>query len=570
MTDRTDGNRTVGEVLVDLLARAGVDTVFGVAGSTIMPILDALEDDERVRYVGARHELSAAEMASGYARASARLGVVMTHVGPGASSCVTALAGAARDGVPLLLITGNEESQTLARQPYHDWDLRGVMSALTAFSYQITRPDELSHALRRALSEAVRGVTRPVHIDLPEDLALAPVDPGEAAAWLADIEPVLAGMAAAPAVPVSRPAPSTAEVTAAVELLAGAQAPLVVVGEAVRWSADSGAVFDRCEQLGVPYATTFGARGGVGDRPGYVGTVGRFGSKDTTALLGDADVVLALGAELSDVDTVRWRNPGPDARIIAVHVDAGKIDRRLPATIGVLADVDEFLRALVPVAGERGVTPPDAWRERAARVDRRNGPAGTPADADDPPLDALLIARAIEAAPDDWVVACDPGLGPLTLSAPAEFGGSRFLYAYGLGAMGFAVPSTIGAVHADGVAGGLAIVGDGSLFMSLSSLESVASLDVPVVVLVIDDGGFGSQRQKQREAYGRNVGVDYANPDIAAIAAAMGIEASWIHSPEDVQALCDSLPGRTRGAVAVVRRARDHQGTWYEGSVRRR
>lgn len=569
MRDDTGGIRTVGEILVDLLARAGVDTVFGVAGSTIMPVLDALVDDDRVRYVGARYELSAAEMASGYARASARIGVVMTHVGPGATSCVTALAGAARDGVPLLLITGNEESQTLVRQPYHDWDLRGVMSSLTAFTYQISRPDELPHALRRALGEALRGVTRPVHIDLPEDIALARVDPEDATAWLADIEPVLAGVAGVPAVPISRPAPGSAEVTAAVELLAGANAPMVVVGEAMRWSADAGAIFDRCEQLGLPYATTFGARGGVGDRPGYVGTIGRFGSKDTTALLGDADVVLALGAELSDVDTVRWRNPAPTARIIAVHVDAGKIDRRLPATVGVLADVEEFLRAVIPVAEQKGVTTPEAWRGRAARVRRSNNAAGPDAN-DHPTLDALLVARAIEAAPDDWVVACDPGLGPLTLSRPANFGGSRFLYAFGLGAMGFAVPSTIGAVHADGVAGGLAIVGDGSLFMSLSSLESISSLGVPVVVLVLDDGGFGSQRKKQQEAYGRNAGVDYENPDIAAIAAAMGIEASWIESPDDVQALCDSLPGRTSGLVAVVRRAREQEGTWYEGSVRRR
>lgn len=569
MSDRTDGARTVGEVLVDMLARAGVDKVFGVAGSTIMPVLDALVDDDRLQYVGARYELSAAEMASGYARACARLGIVMTHVGPGATSCVTALAGAARDGVPLLLITGNEESQTLVRQPYHDWDLRGVMSSLTAFTHQITRPDELPHALRRALGEALRGVTRPVHIDLPEDVALALVDPKDVDAWLADIEPMLAGIAAAPAVPISRPAPSPAEVTAAVELLAGANAPLVVVGEAVRWSADGGAIFDQCEQLCLPYATTFGARGGVADRPGYVGTIGRFGSKDTTALLGDADVVLALGAELSDVDTVRWRNPGPGARIIAVHVDAGKIDRRLPVTVGVLADVEEFLRVVIPVAEEKGVATSDAWQERAADVRRSNTAAG-PVYNDDPPLDALLVARTIEAAPDDWVIACDPGLGPLTLSAPADFGGSRFLYPYGLGAMGFAVPSTIGAVHADGIAGGLAIVGDGSLFMSLSSLESISSLGVPVVVLVLDDGGFGSQRKKQQEAYGRNAGVDYENPDIAAIAAAMGIEATWVESPDDIQALCDSLPGRTTGMVAVVRRAREQEGTWYEGSLRRR
>lgn len=570
MTDNNAQNRTVGEVLVDLLARAGVERIFGVAGSTIMPILDALEDDDRVTYVGARYELSAAEMASGYARASARLGIVMTHVGPGATSVITAMAGAARDGVPLLLITGNEESQTLAREPYHDWDLMGVMRSLTSYSYRISRTDELPHVLRRALTEALRGVTRPVHIDLPEDLALAQVSAEEAAEWLAEIGPVCDAIAAAPAAPVSRPAPSPGEAAAAVELLASAQSPMVLLGEAVQWARDREQLFDRLSELGVPFATTFGGRGGVGDRAGYVGTIGRFGSKDTTALLGEADVVLALGAELTDIDTTRWRVPSPDAKLIAVHVDAGKIDRRLPSTLGVLADIEEFVAAVIPAALDRGLSVDSGWLDRASGVDRSNGPVGAPAKGDEPPLDALLVARAIESAPDRWVVACDPGFAPLTLSAPAEFGGTRFLYAYGMGAMGFAIPNTIGATFSEQVDGGIAVIGDGSLFMSLSSLESVASLDVPVIVIVLDDGGFGSQRKKQQEGYGRNVGVDYENPDIAAIAAAMGVEASWIESPEDIEQLCATFPERTSGALAVVRRERQQEATWYEGSVRRR
>lgn len=560
---------TVAELLVRLLARAGVDTMFGVAGSTIMPLLDAV-DGAGIRYVGARYELSAAEMASGYARATGRLGVVATHVGPGATSCVTALAGANRDGVPLLLITGNEESDTLARQPYHDWDLQGVMPSLTAFTYRLTRPDELPHALRRALTEAVRGAPRPVHLDLPEDLALTHVSDEDVATWTAEIAPTLATIADAPVAPIGRPAPAPRDVTSAVDLLAAADRPMMLVGEAIRWATDPAAVFDACERLGVPYATTFGARGGVGDRPGYVGTVGRFGSTETTALLGDADVVVALGAELTDVDTVRWRNPTRQARLVAVHVDAGKIDRRLPATLGVVADVEEFLAALVPAATDRGVAATGSWSERAATVDRTAGPVGDPSAGDDPPLDALLVARAIEAVPDDWVVACDPGFAPLSLSAPAEFGGSRFLYAFGLGAMGFAVPGLIGATQAQDVSGGLAVIGDGSLFMSLPSLESIASLDAPVVVIVVDDGGFGSQRKKQQEGYGRNVGVDYDNPDIAAIATAMGIEARWVTTRDEVDEFTRSLPGRTEGAVVVVRRPREQQGTWYEGSSRRR
>jgi acetolactate synthase I/II/III large subunit len=561
---------TVAELLVDYLARAGVDRLFGVAGSTIMPILDVIADDDRIDYVGARYELSAAEMASGYARAGARLGVFMVHVGPGATGCVTALAAAARDGVPLLFITGNEESTTLAREPYHDWDLHAVMRPLTRFSYRINRPDELPHALRRALTEAGRGITGPVHLDLPEDIALERVPADVATSWLAEIEPVLDAFAKSPVVPVSRPAPNAAEVERAVDLLTEARAPAIVLGEAVQWTGAVENVAGRLAELGIPFATSFGARGGVGDPDGYVGTIGRFGSRDTTAFVRAADVLLTLGAEMTDIDTVRWSIPGESARVVAVHHDPGKIDRRVASTLGVVADVEEFVNAFAAAYERRGGVVGQDWLDRARAVDRTNGPVGNPAGEDVPPLDALLVSRVLGAAPDSWVVTADPGFAPLTLSAPVEFGGTRFVYAYGFGSMGFAVPSAIGATFLDRVDGGIAVIGDGALFMSLSSLESIASLGAPVVVLVLDDGGFGSQRKKQQEGYGRNFGVDYDNPDIAAIAAAMGIESVRIETADQVEALAASLPTRTTGVVAVVSRSRTQEGTWYEGSRRRR
>ncbi|MPZ53360.1 MAG: hypothetical protein GEU79_11630 [Acidimicrobiia bacterium] len=569
-TEQMTGSRSVAEVMVDYLVRAGVTDVFGVAGSTIMPLLDGIVTDGRIDYHGARYELSAAEMASGYARVSSRLGVVMTHCGPGATSCLTAMVGAARDGVPLLLITGNEESGTLAQHPYHDWDLIRVMGSITRFSFQITRPDQLPHIMRRAVGEATRGITQPVHIDLPEDIALEIVPEETARGWLDDIDPLLKSVSQAPALPLSRPAPSAIEMDRMEKLLTEAQKPLIILGETVQWSPDPGEIVRQCRELGIPYVTSFGARGGIVDDTGFAGTIGRFGSRDSNDLLCEADLVLALGAELTDVDTVRWSLIESDATVIAVHPDPAKVDRRIATTMGVVADVGEFLRTLTTRMSKQEDFVSSNWIDRASRVDRRNGPIGNPAASQDPSIDSLLVSNIIEAAPDDWVVTMDPGFGALTLSAAADFGGTRFLYPYGLGAMGFAVPNAIGATISDMIGGAIAIVGDGSFFMSLSSLESIASLDVPVVVVVLDDGGFGSQRKKQLEGYGRNFGVDYENPDIAAIARAMGIQAQWIETPDDVSRLCKSLTDYKSGYVAAVQRAREQEGKWYEGSRQRR
>ncbi|MQA06803.1 MAG: hypothetical protein GEV07_30280 [Streptosporangiales bacterium] len=558
-----DGSVTAAEIVVDLLARAGVREVFGVAGSTIMPILDAIADDDRIRYVPARYEQSAADMASGYARASGRLGVVMTHVGPGATSCLTTMVAAGREGVPLLLLTGNEESATLVREPYHDWGLAQVMPALVQFSQRVHQPRDLPHVLRRAFGQAARAVPQPVHVDLPEDVALTRVPRAEAARWYADVQPVADELASPVRLPVSRPAPRSRDVARVAELLAGATSPLLVLGEAVRWSEDPQAVYRRCAELGIPYASTHGGRGGIGAGPWHVGSVGRFGSQAATAMLGAADLVVALGAEISDVDTVGWRSlPGDGGSLVLVHPDARKLDLRVAPDIGVVTDIGEFVAALAGELGAHELAVQPEWLARAEATDGSDGQLGD----GQRPLDAELVERVLGSVPDSWAVAVDPGFGSLTLTSGLRVGGP-FLYPFGFGYMGFAVPHAIGAVVSGAVEGAVAVLGDGAFFMSMAAVESVASLRVPVVLLVLDDGGFGSQRQKQREGYGRNFGVDYENPDIAAVAAALGLEARWVDDQADIDDVCTALPGRAAGMLIAVRRAKAHEIAWYEGSA---
>lgn len=562
---------TVADILVDYLVDAGVTEVFGVAGSTIMPILDSIATDGRIKYVGARYEQSAADMASGYARASGRLGVVLTHVGPGATSVFTAMVGAACDGVPLLLITGNEESDTLSRKPYHDWDILGVMSTVTNSSQRLSRAADLPHMVRRALGKATRVVTQPVHLDIPEDIALERISSDEVQEWSSHVAPTLSALRTAVTAPISRPAPSESDIRTTVDLVIAANKPVLIVGESPRHLPGS-TVTGICNELGMPYATTHGRRaGGEGD-PRYVGTIGRFGSDAATEFVNDADLVISLGAELTDVDTKRWRIPTADSTKIIVHPDGDRVDLRYAPEVGVVADVEQFLLAVQLELAERECAVDPDWLDRAGSL---SSDANSPSDevgVDDDhelPLDALLVKSAIESIPDTWAIAIDPGFGSLTLTGAARPRSCKFLYPYGFGYMGFAVPNAIGAVQSGAVDGALVVIGDGAFFMSLSSLESISSLNSRVVVIVLDDGGFGSQRKKQSEGYGgRIVGVDYENPDIAQIGAALGLEAKWMRSSDDVSAFCQSLSVRTDGALVVVSRSREQQGSWYEGTVR--
>ena len=404
-----DGSRTVAELIVDLLAIAGVTDFFGVAGSTIMPFLDALSLDTRISYHPARHEQSAADMASGYARVSGRLGVFMTHCGPGATNTLTSITGSGRDRVPVLLISGNEESHTLVRRPYHDWPIAQTFGGLTRFSQTVRTAAEVPIALRQALSHALRENPGPVHLDVPEDVALSFLSQQEFDALVAQATTWFRQLPAGCSGPISRPAPSTGEVERTVRLLAGAHNPVLVVGEMAHWSQAVDDIAELSRELSVPYVSTFGARGGVPNSGLFLGAVGRFGEAEANKLFGDADLVIALGGDLSDVDTIKWSMPAATAALVHVHPDADAIDFRLPATVGVVADVGSFVKALRDALGSQTVG-------AVGRTGTATGVDATVAGSAAASLtgaDEILVADTIANVPESWAICMDPGFAAL-------------------------------------------------------------------------------------------------------------------------------------------------------------
>lgn len=545
------------ELMVDALAAAGVRDCFTVAGSTIMPLLDSIAEDGRIRLWTARHEYSAAEMASGYARASGRLGIVIVHVGPGAINTLPALTSALRDRVPVFALTGNEESWTLSRDPYHSWPSQEVFSSICNISQRLRTPAELIPTLRRVISVAVGASPGPVHIDLPEDVAAATAGPEVVEHYLRERKEWWSTLPEGCTGPLSRPAPSPGEVREVVAALNGAERPVMLVGDLVGFSRAHEAVRRVAERSGAAIVTTIGARDPrLGDT--NLGVVGRFGHPEATIAFEHADVLMVLGAELTDIETDQWRMPAPDTLVVHVHPCGDVLNRRLPVALGIIADVGSFLEALADAL------PGGTIRREGPEVNR--GPSGIDGpDKDSGPLDRRVVAY-LSGLPPDWLFTMDPGYATLSLSRELFRGAHRVLYPAGFGIMGFAIPAALGAMVARSASGTIALVGDGSFFMSLSSVESIAAASLPVHIVVFDDGGFGSQRQKQREGYeGRLTAVNYDNPDISEIGRSLGVAARRIAEGEDVAAWAEDLLAAGEPSLTVVPRPRRQDTTWYEG-----
>jgi acetolactate synthase-1/2/3 large subunit len=548
------GGRRVADLVVHLLASGGVTDWFGVAGTTVMPLLEAISRDGRIRYHGARHEHVAMDMASGYARVSSRLGVCMTHVGPGVTNTVTSLVTSARDRVPVLLISGNEESWTLIRNPYHDWRATAAMSPLTRYSHRVERATDAATALRQAVSAALRSVPGPVHLDFPEDVLATELDDATWDLLAADESWWRSALGAGCSGPLSRPRPSQQEIDRVVELVRQARRPLIVAGEMVHWSGAVPAVSGLAHTIGAPVATVLGGACLAGV-PGGLGTIGRFGTGQANEALTSADLVIALGAGLLDTDTLKWTRPGRDVPIVQVHPDPDVVDFRMAASVGIVADVRSFAEDLAAATQDRAA--PALWLEPQD---------ATAVSGDLGDLERAVVSGLAPALPADWVVTMDPGYAALSVGVDGAFGPTRRIYPHGFGTMGFAIPAAAGATMSGQAAGAVVILGDGAFFMSLPALDTIATEGLPVHIVVFDDGGFGSQRQKQREGYaGNTFGVDYDNPDLARLSSALRVESRLVSDVSEVAAACKAILGGRGPSVTVVPRNRVQTKSWYEG-----
>ncbi|MFR9731130.1 thiamine pyrophosphate-binding protein [Saccharopolyspora sp. MS10] len=515
---------TGGRLVVRMLESLGVTHVFGVVGGQTLAITDAIIDTPSIEFVHTRHEGAAAVMADAHGRLTGRPAVAIATTGPGATNLLTGVGGAFRDSSPAIIITCNNNGENIHKDDAQNADHVQIFAPFTKFSRLVAHGSSIKQAMEEAYVNAMTGNPGPVHLDFARDT----------------IEQPLAEVPEVPAVhPVrswvgERPVAAPERVRAVAERLLAAERPVIWLGNGGNRSRGGDDVLALAEALNIPVITTFNGIGAVPtSHPLVFGALSRMGTSLSSRVVAESDLVLALGNSLNAVSTGRWRLRLPE--VVQVDVDPAMIGRYYAeSTTGVVGDLTAFSRDLLSATADRA---------EQARAGRAGWVAGLQdADRDwwalsesrDPVTPGAVappvVVRALrEVTPADAVLIPDAG-NPGVWSFLWEMDRPhRYLKPVGFGNMGFALPAAIASVAVEPQRPVLALIGDGSLGMSLGELETLARAGGPVVLVVLNDSSYGNIRQEQELHFdGRTTGVDFEDVDFAQVARGMGVRAERV------------------------------------------
>jgi acetolactate synthase-1/2/3 large subunit len=538
--------RSGAAVLADALLGAGADTVFCVPGESYLALLDAwYERADRVRVVTCRQEGGAATMAEAWAKLSGRLGVCAVTRGPGATNASIAVHTAAQDSSPLLLLVGQVPRAHLGREAFQELDVPAVFGPMAKWAATVDDPARIPELLGRAAATALSGRRGPVVLALPEDVLTELVD-----------------VADAPAPAVPRLVPDPAAMAALAERLAAAERPVVLAGGAGWTAAGCADLLAACEASTLPVAVSFRSQDVVDNRsPSYAGHLGIAPVPAALAgRLAEADLVVAAGPRLGDITTggyTRIAPAGGGPALVHAFPDPGELGRVYRPELAIVADPPAFaaaFRALGPLPGaERWA----AWTKAAN--DDYLASLEPPEVAGDGVDLAALWTWLRGRLPADAIVANGAGNFSAWAHRYHRFTSYRTQLGPTSGAMGYALPAALAAklAHPERVV--VAATGDGDFLMTGQELATAVRERLGVLVLLSDNGSYGTIRMHQELAYpGRVMATGLTNPDFAAYARAFGAHGEAVARSADVPAAVErALAATAEGRPALLAMATD-------------
>jgi acetolactate synthase I/II/III large subunit len=523
--------RNGGRILVDQLELNGVDLAFCLPGESYLPVLDALYDSP-IRLITCRHEQGAANAAEAVGKLTGRPGVCLVTRGPGATQAAVGVHTARQDSSPMLLLVGQVPRAFRGREAWQELDYAQVFGGMAKAAWEVETADELPEHVSEAFSAALSGRPGPVVLALPEDVLAEEADVGDA-----------------PPVEVAKLHPRPEDVELLREHLAGADRPLVLAGEGGWTAAVSRDVQAFCEASELPVACAFRCQDFVDNRsPSYIGVLGVAMDDALAARLRDADLILAIGGRLGEVPTRRYtllEPPDPAQTLIHVHPDASELGRVYQPDISIAATLPEFaaaLRALPPVDPRWGVWTAAARAEYEENL--RHEPMEGPVDLGE------IMAFLRERLPGDAVQTCGAGNFTVWAHRFAEFTEFGTQACPRSGSMGYGVAAAVAAklVHPERVV--LCFTGDGDFVMSSPELATAAQYELPIVVLLVNNGMYATIRMHQERQFpGRVIGTDLENPDFPELASAYGAHGERVERTEDFEAAFERALASGKPAV---------------------
>lgn len=526
--------RSGGRLLVECLQALGATKSFGVPGESYLAVLDALHDTRGdLDYILCRNEGGAAFMASAYGKLTGSPGICFVTRGPGATNASIGVHTAMQDSSPMLLFVGQVGTDMKGREAFQEVDYRAVFGTLAKWAVEIDDVARLPEIVARAWATALTGRPGPVVIALPEDMLTA----------MTEAAP-LSGPA-----PIFEPAPDAEAVAAARAMLAEAQRPLILIG-GTNWDAQGRKALQTfAEASNIPVLAAFRYQDQFdNDSPVFAGEAGVGMAPHVKALIREADVILAVNARFGEMTTDGYTLlsvPEPTQKLIHVHGSGRELGKIYAPSIGIHAGPNAFARALAPVTGAWA-----GWRAKA----RRSFEASFDAPAQPSPVDMVEICAWLRAnLPEDVILTNGAGNFTVWPNKFFRFGPRARLLAPQSGAMGYGLPAAIAAKVAFPDRTVVCFAGDGDFQMTCQELGTAMQAGAQPIVLVLNNGIYGTIRAHQERAYPTRVsGTTLANPDFVGLARSYGFHAERVGSTPEFAAAFDRALGSPTGAVLEI------------------
>lgn len=504
------------DIIVETLIEQGCDTVFGYPGGQILNVYDSLyTHQEQINHILTAHEQGAAHAADGYARTTGKVGVVISTSGPGATNLVTGIATAYLDSVPMIAICGNVPTTQIGSDSFQEIDITGITLPITKHNYFVGSVDKLADTIREAFALAKSGRPGPVLIDVPKDVQIAkceftPTSPAEA-------EP---------------PHPAKEKrVEEAAKIINESRRPYIYFGGGVINSGAQEEMLELAELIDSPVGCSLMGLSGVPtDHPRFLGMQGMHGHYASSMAMHNADLIVALGVRFNDRVTGNRAKFATGAKIVHIDVDGSELCKTVNAVCGLRGDVKLTLQKLLPLI-EKGSKPEWAQKISDFRTEEEgyldNRESLTPRKA------IMTLNKHLGA---NTAVATDVGQHQMWAAQNLVFKNSRrFVSSGGLGTMGFGFGAAIGAAFGTKERSVL-VTGDGSFGMCLNELATAVTYNIPIVILLLNNGVLGMVRQWQTLFFNKH----YSNTildrktDFPAFAKSFGADGETVTTAEEL------------------------------------
>ena len=514
------------EIMVKCLQEEGVSILFGYPGAVICPFFDKLYETD-IKAILVRQEQNAAHAASGYARATSKVGVCVATSGPGALNMITGIATAYMDSIPMVAITGQVKSDVLGRDVFQEADITGACESFVKHSYLVKDTADLPRVFKEAFHIANTGRPGPVLIDVPVD-----IQQGEIEEFIYPEKVNIIGYK-----PSVQGHPM--QIKRALEGLAQSKKPVICVGGGVLTSGAKPKLREFAKLTNIPVVSTMM---GIGAMPSndelYVGMIGSHGVKAANKTIHEADLIILCGARVGDRAVASPDQVAQNSRVIHIDIDPAEIGKNMKTTIPIVGDLKNVLTQMLK---EVSYTAPKEWLEDIAGWKKEFAKPHVKFEGYVEPQG--FLEKLSEKLDKKSILIADVGQNQIWCANSFKVSDGRFFTSGGMGTMGYSVPAAVGAKFARPSRDVVAVCGDGSFQMSMNELATIAQNHLNVKIIVMRNTVLGMVHELQDFHYNSRYAITELDemPDFAKIAAAYGIESAFASSNEEAEMYSEKM-----------------------------